>query len=133
MSTNAGSWFYREPEHRPYLISERLNGTFWQARIVGITWRCVSAEPPFRAVGYWGEHQVEMSWEAGQWLALKVPPDVEASSLVEAVSKRVLAMPAALTYGDSQGHQITEWRTDGGDQRWSDIQGKAGYVRPRRL
>jgi hypothetical protein len=59
MSANAGTWFYREPEHNPYMLTERLNGTFWQERIVGVYWRCIRAEPPFWPRGL-GDHILEM-------------------------------------------------------------------------
>src|SRR5574341_731725 len=133
MSANAATWFYQEPEHHPYLITERLNGTFWQARIVGMYWRCVKPEPPFVAQGFMGNRLLEMEWLPGQWVALKVPPGVKADELVEQISTRILAMPATLTYGDPEGRKVYEWHADGGKQRWTEIQGNAGFTRPRRL
>ncbi len=133
MSANARSWFYSEPESDPYLISERLNGTFWQARIVSIYWRCLRAEPPLRAVGYSGQHQLELEWVPGQWASLKAPADFDLMGLAEQITRGVLAMPAALTYRDAEGRQVVEWHADGGRRRWSEIQGRAGFVNPRRL
>jgi hypothetical protein len=133
MSANAGTWFYREPEHQPYLITERLNGTFWQARIVRVYWRCVKAEPPFRAEGYLGDRLVEMEWMPGQWLALKGPAGDELATLAESISQRVLSLPAALTYTDPQGRQIYEWHVDGGKRRWIELQGRPEFIHPRRL
>jgi|GEM_PF-223115 len=142
MSTNAASWFYHEPEHVPYLISERLNATFWQARIVGIYWRCVQAEPPFRAEGYASNQMLELEWQPAQWLALKVPteavengmPDgAKVDDLVDNLSKRILAKPASLSYVDPQGRKVYEWHIDGGAHRWSEIQGKPGFSQPKRF
>ncbi len=133
MSANAASWFYSEPERNPYLITERLNGTFWQARIVGIYWRCVQPEPPFRAQGFTGNHTVELEWVPAEWVALKVPPGLNADELVEYISRRILAMPASITYGDGEGRRVIEWHADGGKRRWSEIQGRAEFVQPRRL
>lgn len=133
MSANAATWFYQEPEHHPYLISERLNGTFWQARIVGVYWRCMKSDPPFRAVGYAGDKLLELEWQPGQWVALKIPQGYDAGELVQNISTRILAMPATLTYGDVEGRKVTEWHADGGSHRWSEIQGSAGFRHPERI
>lgn len=135
MSANAGSWFYTEPEHNAYLITERLNGTFWQARIIEVYWRCVNPESPFRAEGLTSQGRLELEWVPGQWVSLKVPPPVEldVEDLVRAISTRVLAMPATLSYGDSEGRKVYEWHADGGKRRWSEIQGRPEYQRPVRL
>lgn len=133
MTTTAQTWFYQPPENQAYLVTERLNATFWAARVVGAYWRCVRAEPPFKAEGYWGEHVLEMEWEPGEWLALKGPDGANLDDLVKAISKRILAYPATLAYRDSDGHQIVEWHRDGGQKRWSEVQGRPEFVQPRRL
>lgn len=142
MSSNAASWFYSEPERQSYLISERLNATFWQARIVGLYWRVLKAEPPFQAAGYAGTHKLELEWVPGQWMSLKVPASaadatlpsgVTVDQLVDSISKRVLALPASISYGDAQGHKVYEWHTDGGKHRWSELQGHPEFRRPTRL
>ncbi len=133
MSTNAGTWFYTEPEHRAYLIAERVNGTFWQARVTTVYWHCVRAEPPFRVEGYADGAVVEMEWEPDRWLALKAPDGFDPAPLVKALSRRILTMPAALTYTDPAGRQVYEWHTDGGEARWKAIQGRGGFGQPHRL
>jgi hypothetical protein len=136
MSTNARSWFYNEPEHNAFLIAERVNGTFWQARYMQVNWRCVQVESPFRVEGFLGDQLVAMEWIPGEWLSLiatgKADP-AQLEALVEVISKRVLGQPASLTFGDSDGHTVYEWHQDDGDKRWREIQGKPVYVRPRRL
>jgi len=133
MSANAGTWFYQEPEHNAYRLTERLNGNFWQARIVGVYWRCIQGEPPFRAQGFWGNTSLELEWLPGSWAALKAPAGVDVSSLVESISKRILAMKVSRTYVDAQDRQVFEWHTDGGENRWQEIQGNAGFNKPRHL
>ncbi len=133
MTTTAQTWFYQPPENQAYLVTERLNSTFWAARVVSVYWRCVQAEPPFRAEGYWGDRLLELEWQPGEWLTLKGPGDTDLSELVEALSKRILAYPATLAYGDPDGNQVFEWHRDGGQQRWSEIQGRPAFVKPRRL
>jgi hypothetical protein len=142
MSANAASWFYTEPEHNQYLITERLNGTFWQARVVGVYWRVEHAEPPFRALGYAGTYVLDMEWVPGQWLALKVPAQavqdglstgIKIEELVENISKRVLAIPASISFTDPEGRRVYEWHMDGGAHRWSELQGRPGFHQPKRL
>jgi hypothetical protein len=133
MSANAGTWFYREPENNSYLLTERLNGNFWQERVVEVYWRCTQAESPCRAQGFWRDHILEMEWVPGEWLALKAPADADVSSLVASIAKRILAMRASLTYIDAQNRQVFEWHADGGKKRWQELQGQAGFSKPRRL
>lgn len=133
MSANAGTWFFQEPEHHPYMLTERLNGNFWQERIVEVYWRCIRAEPPFCAQGFWGDHRLEMEWVPGDWLALKAPAEADVLPLVESISRRILAMQVAITYVDAQDRQVFEWHIDGGEKRWQEIQGNAGFNKPRRL
>ncbi len=133
MSTNARTWFYEQPEKSLYLITERLNGTFWQARIVGMYWRCVQVEPHYRAIGYAGNRLLELAWVPGQWLSLKAPHGFDIDPLVEAVTQRVLGRPPCVTYATHDNEQVFEWHVDGGDKRWSEIQGRGEFVRPRRL
>ena len=132
MSANAGTWFYREPENKPFMLTERLNGNFWQEGIVEVYWRCVRAEAPFRAQGFWRDHTLDMEWIPGEWLSLKAPAQVDISSLVASISSRILAMQVSLTYVDAQDRQVFEWHTDGGEKRWQEIQGNAGFDKPRR-
>lgn len=133
MSTNAQTWFYTEPEHQSYLISERLNGTFWSARVVEIYWRCTQAEPPFRAEGYMGDAIIGLEWVPGEWLRLSAPAGVDTDALVEAISRRILSIPATIGYALPDGDHVVEWVLDGGQERWSELQGHAMYVNPRRL
>ena len=142
MSSNATGWFYQEPEHNAYFISERLNSTFWQARIVGLYWRCTHPEPPFRAQGLAGKNTLEIEWMPNQWLSLRVPQStaegdmpegMTVESIVESISKRVLGMPADLRYGDPEGRMVYEWHTGDGKHRWGEIQGRAEFVHPTRL
>lgn len=133
MSTTAETWFYREPENQAYLISERLNSTFWQARIVSIYWKVEKDEPPYRATGYQGEDRLEMEWQPREWLALRVPAGADVERLVETISKRVLAFPVTLSYVTHDGQRVFEWQRDGGERRWHELQGRYGYSQLRRL
>lgn len=134
MSTNAGTWFYHPPENRAYNISERINGTFWGARLIGTYWRCVKDAPPFQAEGYHEDGAIlRMEWEPGQWLAVRIPPGVSADDTVDALSSRVLQRSPTLAYTDPDRNEVYEWHTDGGKARWQAIQGNPAYAAPRRL
>ncbi|NDJ54812.1 MAG: hypothetical protein GYB68_17215 [Chloroflexi bacterium] len=133
MSTNAATWFYSTPEANVFLITERLNGTFWQARIAGLYWRCTHPQSPFAAEGYWADEVLELKWVPNQWLTLRVPQSLDVDLLVDAVSRRILGITPVLTYGDLLGNIVYEWHVDGGQQRWREIQGMPEFVRPRRL
>jgi len=133
MSTTAQTWFYTEPEHEAYLISERLNSTFWQARAVSTYWKTMRAEPPFLAHGYQRDDIIELEWVPGEWLALRAPREVDVSRLVKAISQRVLAFPATLSCDTADGQQVMEWHRDGGDRRWSELQGRYEVSQLKRL
>ena len=133
MSSNARKWFYHQPEPQPYLVTERLNSTFWVARVVGVYWKCVKADPPLRARGYFGDHVLQLDWTPGEWLALRAPREVDLSEMITAITQRILMIPASLTYVTHDGQRVTEWHVDGGQKRWSEIQGHGEFLEPRRL
>jgi hypothetical protein len=122
MSTNAWTWFFNEPENQSYLITERLNATFWQARVVNVYWRCTQDTAPYEAAGYAGDQVLGMSWQPKEWLALRVPPGFEADDLVKAISQRILTIPPTLTY-EQADHQVYEWVVDGGQSRYTELEG----------
>src|ERR1044071_7271341 len=62
MTTNSRTWFYNEPEHRPYYIEERVNQNLWASRFGSIYMDCVRAEPPFRMEGVWNNINVAIEW-----------------------------------------------------------------------
>lgn len=135
MSTNASTWFYREPERDPYLIEERVNHTLWDARMPFLYFDCVSAEPPFRMVGEWHGATLEMEWEPGRVLILRAAkdlPEKELPRLRRGFSLVLGIHPPSLAYEDLDGRLVTEWHTDGGEKRWQEIQGQSRYRNPKR-
>ena len=121
MSTNAWTWFFNEPENQSFLITERLNSTFWQARVVDIYWRCTQDTPPFQAAGYVADEVVELTWQPNDWLALRVPAGFDADSLVKAIAQRVLTFPPTLTY-EQDASRVYEGVVDGGEGRVAELQ-----------
>lgn len=133
MSSNASKWFFEQPENKPFFVTERINGTFWNARIVDIYWRCTRAEAPLQAEGY-GDHLVfHLEWEPGQWLKLSGLDTEALTDLADAMNRRIMGFSAAFTYEDYDGNRVYEWHRDGGNDRWGDLQGRAEFVRPTRL
>ena len=132
MTTTAETWFYGRPEAEKYLITERLNSTFWNARIVSVYWKGTSSEPPFSATGFRGQQMYKLRWEPGEWLSLSGPEGDTLDDLVDAINTRVLVFPATFTY-EKDGERVYEWHRDGGAQRWSEIQGRGEFFKPQRL
>jgi len=135
MSANAGTWFYSEPENQNYLISERLNGTFWQARIYELYWTCVQAEAPYKAEAYLadGKGTVTLEWVPGKWLALSVPEGYDADLMVSFITERVLMIPVSVTYSDDKDNEVYEWHNGEVEERWRELQGVGRYSRVQRL
>ncbi len=135
MSSNAGTWFYSTPEHDAFMVTERLNASFWQARMVEATWRCVQAEEgaPFRAYGYAGDLVLEMEWIPGDWLSLRMPAQFDVEGYVDGVTSRILAIKPSAIYEDRNGRVAYEWYTELNSPRWKVLQGNAEYIKLRRL
>lgn len=133
MTTTAETWFYGRPEAEKYLITERLNSTFWNARVVSVYWKATSSEPPYTAKGFRGQETYTLQWVPGEWLSLRGPQGEVLDQLVDALNTRVLVFPATFTYQTRDGEHVYEWYRDGGKERWSDLQGLGEYFRPQRL
>lgn len=134
MSANAGSWFFTQPEEQAFLISERINGTFWQARVYEVYWTCTKETAPYTAEGILPDGTpISLEWEAGKWLAIKASADYDLSKIVDMVAERVLMTPVSVTYLDADGNRGYEWHLEGGEQRWGQIQGIARYSQLERL
>jgi hypothetical protein len=127
MSTNATTWFYREPEKgRPYLISERLTHTFWANRLSAIYLSCVKADSPYKVVGQWHDTEVEMEWVPNQWFRLT--SDKDSAELIM-VCRYVLGFRPSLSYYNPQNKYVAEWYTDQttGKARINELQGNPAY------
>ncbi len=134
MSANAGSWFYNEPEGQAYLISERLNGTFWQARVYEVYWTCSKDTAPYVAEGILPSGDaIKLEWEAGKWLAITAPESDRLEKIIGLIAERVLMMAPTVTYVEADGKRGYEWHLAGGQERWGKIQGVARYSQLQRL
>ena len=132
MTTNAATWFYSQPEPRKYYITERVNQTFWQARVNSIWLNCTRANPPFQMSGVWRDTAIEVEWLPNDHFILRSPADFDASDLVDGIS-RVIALEPSFDYTDEQERLVTEWHMEGGKDRWQEIQGKPSFGNPQRL
>jgi len=112
MTTNARTWFYTEPEHRPYYIEERVNQTLWANRFGSIYLDCVRAEPPFNMISKWNGIDLSIEWQSNQWFVLRASR--EDQTLIRGFSQ-VLQMLPAVTYSSEDGLVTTEWRRDPAD------------------
>lgn len=126
----ARSWFYETPDARPYLLQERVNLTMWMNRLQDVYFVTEQAEPPLRMSADWQGHHVTIEWLPNRWFRLTADGDV--APMIAAFSN-ALMLPAAFSYNNAAGQVITEWHRDGGEQRWSEIQGNPAFQTPVRL
>lgn len=131
MATDSRTWFYTTPEARPYFIEERVNHTLWKNRLANIHMVCTSPTTPIRMEGRWqGEMPVVFEWEPGKYFVLRTGQETKE---IIGVMRQILMMRPAIAYQDSDGMFVVEWHTDGGEERWKEIQGKPQFQSVRRL
>jgi hypothetical protein len=118
------------PEKEPYLLAERVNGTFWEARLGGIYLMVVRAEAPFEMKGTYLGADVRLAWEPNKWLRLASAP---ASPQLATAVANVLRRRPTLRYEAPDGYATWEWWLEGADQRWQELQGKPAFRQPERL
>lgn len=133
MASTAANWFYAPAEGNDFFVTEHLNAGFWFARAVSVYWRCTSSETPFTAEGYTSSQKLTLEWEPGKWVKLSGTEGDELNLMIQAITKPMLGFAPSLTYHAHNGNRVYEWHTDGGDKRWSEVQGIAEFVQPERL
>lgn len=130
MAATATTWFYRTPENNPYLLAERVNGTFWDYRFGSVLLHVTRAQSPFAMRGSYNGAVVGLEWEPKKWARLTTSP--AAPSLAQGVSN-IIRRPASIRYETASGETVWEWWLEGADRRWQELQGKAAYRNPQRL
>jgi hypothetical protein len=130
MATTSRTWFYTTPEPRPYFIEERVNHTLWNNRLQGLSMSCVRHTPPIKMEGVWNGVTVEFEWQPGKWFVAR--SGRETKELI-GVLRQVLMMRPALAYNDANGMFCVEWHTDGGAERFREMQGNPAFQGLRRL
>jgi hypothetical protein len=130
MAATATTWFYRTPEKDPYLLAERVNGTFWDYRFGGVLLHVTRAESPFAMRGSYNGAAMGLEWEPKKWARLITAP--ASPALAQGVTNIIRRKPA-IRYENPEGETVWEWWLDGADQRWQELQGKAAFRNPERL
>jgi hypothetical protein len=125
MSANSRTWFYNEPEHRPYYIEERVNSNLWATRFGSIYLDCTRAEPPFQMQGVWNGINVTIEWVPNTWFTLR--SSEEDRTLVSGFAQ-VLQFPPTISYTDVNGDFVAEWRRADAAKRLQELQGHANYT-----
>lgn len=125
MATNARTWFYTEPEHRPYLIEERVNHTLWANRFGNIYLDCVRAEPPFRMEGKWHDNTIVIEWQPNAWF--KLYADRDEKGLVPGFAQALQLIPA-FSYNDQEGKFVVEWWRQDAEKKYEEIKGHPSYT-----
>jgi hypothetical protein len=131
MATDARTWFYSTPEPRPYYIEERVNHTLWKNRLQGLYMSCTQATAPIQMEGNWNGMPVIFEWTPGKYFTLKMGE--KRKDLIGVVRQMLLNLPPVLEYGDAEGLYVVEWHTDGGQARWTELQGNPQYRGLRRI
>jgi hypothetical protein len=124
MTTNSRTWFYNEPEHRPYYIEERVNQNLWAMRFGSIYLDCVRAEPPFRMEGVWNAIHLTIEWVPNTWF--KLFADKEDKTLVKGFAQMLQLVPA-FSYTDESGLFVVEWWRADGEKHYQDAKGHPNY------
>ncbi len=126
MTTSSRTWFYNEPEHRPYYIEERVNQNLWASRFGSIYLDCTRAEPPFKMEGKWNGITLSIEWLPNKWFVLR--SSKEDRTVITAFAQILQFLPT-LTYSTEDGTVVTEWHRDAesGSRRLLDVQGHPTY------
>lgn len=130
MATDSRTWFYTTPEPRPYYIEERVNATLWKNRLQNIFMQCTSWKSPITMEGRWYDLPVQFEFQPGNYFILRMSKE---SKEFIGVLRQILMLKPAISYQDTNGMYVVEWHTDGGVERWREIQGQPQYQGARRL
>ncbi len=130
MATDSRTWFYTTPEPRPYYIEERVNHTLWKNRLQTLTMTCTQAVPPIKMEGNWQGNHVTFEWQPGKYFILRMSQ--ESRELIGVIRQTLMLRPF-LSYEDPDGMHVVEWYTEGGEERWREVQGSPGFQGVRRL
>ena len=131
MATTSRTWFYSTPEPRPYYIEERVNHTLWKNRLQGLYMTCTQATTPVKMEGDWDGIRVTFEWQPGKYFILQMAENRK--ELIGVIRQMLLGLRPVLAYEDSENMYVVEWHTDGGEERWKNLQGDPRYQGLRRL
>lgn len=127
MTTNASTWFYAEPEHRAYLIEERVNQSLWANRINGAQLKCIHAEPPFRMSGTWNGLPVTLEWTPNEYVILTAQSEHPKINSLLIGFKEVLGFVPTISYVTPEGIFVTEWRRASANAQIEAIERNPAY------
>lgn len=131
MATDSRKWFYSTPEPRPYYIEERINHTLWKNRLQGLYMTCTQATPPILMEGIWNGMPVVFEWQPGKYFILRTGE--RRRELIGVLRQMLFNLQPTLEYEDPSGMHVVEWHTDGGAERWRQIQGNPKFQGLRRI
>lgn len=131
MATDSRKWFYSTPEPRPYYIEERVNHTLWKNRLQGLFMICTQATVPIKMEGNWNGMPVYFEWQPGAYFILRTGE--KRRELIGVIRQMLFNLRPSFEYEDPAGMHVVEWHTDGGEERWRQIQGNPSYQGLRRI
>jgi len=131
MATDSRKWFYSTPEPRPYYIEERINHTLWKNRLQSLYMVCTQPTVPIQMEGVWNGMPVTFEWQPGKYFILRTGE--KRKELIGVIRQMLFNLKPVLEYEDPEGMHVVEWHTDGGQERWLQIQGNPQYQGLRQI
>ena len=108
-----------------------MNHTRWKNRVQGLYMVCTQAVSPIKMEGNWNGMVVRFEWEAGKYFILR--SGEKRKDLIGVIRQMLFGLVPVLEYEDPEGMYVVEWHTDGGAERWTQIQGNPSYQGLRRI
>lgn len=111
-------WLFQSYPPSRAIIENHLRLAFWHAGVVHMWFTCTKETPPFECQGFWDGEEFTIEWEPKRYLLLKMrAPNQNLLNIFE----RVLTHKALAAYRN--GNQvIVEWRVQGADARFAELQ-----------
>jgi hypothetical protein len=108
-----------------------VNHTLWKHRLQGVFMSCTQATPPIKMEGNWNGMLMSFEWKPGDYFILRTAE--ERKELIGVIRQILFNLRPTLTYVDPDGMHVVEWHTNGGTERWKEVQGNPQYQGARRL
>ena len=112
------NWFTMNFPPSRHAIENELRLAFWSAGFGQVWITCTKAEAPYQCQGLWADNSFQVEWEPRQYVQLKMK---EANQTVLEAFEKILKHRALAAY-QSDGGVIVEWRTQGGNARFEELQ-----------
>jgi hypothetical protein len=123
-------WFTKELPPSRHGIENAIRLSFWAAGFGDLWFTCLDTEPPYRCQGLWRSAEpLTLEWVPKEYLVVKMKqPNQNALGAFE----RVMGHKAFAAYRDENGEVVVEWRVQGPNARYAELE-KSGAKDLERL